>query len=143
MKHLIKKILKEELNDKINVIYQFYDVEEYCSDVDGLYGMHANDVPYLYRFKTNIEFIPKDFENELTPTKVISYVGWVYRTRSGSVWPDYNSSIRAKEMPILRYIDFLSLNHKDFLAEKHKSIAKDFVNKIKNNENNNYRGTNK
>jgi hypothetical protein len=140
MKHLIKKILKEELNDKINVIYQFYDVEEYYGDVDVLY---ANDIPYLYRFKTNIEFIPKDFKNELTPTKVISYVGWEYRTKNDSVLPDYNNSIRAKEMPILRYIDFLSLNHKDFLAKKHKSIAKDFVNKIKNNENNNYRRSNK
>jgi len=122
MKDIIKKILKEETEK--NVLYRFYDITEYY-DIDDL---KLDKKSY---FKTYVEFVPKDIENEMTPYITVSYIDWVYYPKINDLGVNFTMKINEQFMPIIKYIGF---DLDKFLFEKHDDLAGIVLDKINNKD---------
>jgi hypothetical protein len=95
MRNLIRRILKEETNDTINLINQYYDV-------DVIHRKLAKDV-----YKTFVRFTPKDSENDMSPYTAKSWAIWyVKELGDGTLKLEFYDCtyVRSSEMPILDYI---------------------------------------
>ena len=122
MKDIIKKILKEETER--NVLYRFYDITEYY-DIDDL---KLDKKSY---FKTYVEFVPKDIENEMTPYITVSYIDWVYYPKINDLGVNFTMKINEQFMPIIKYIGF---DLDKFLFEKHDDLVGIVLDKTNNKD---------
>jgi hypothetical protein len=95
MRNLIRRILKEETNDTINLINQYYDVDV----------IHRKISKYVY--KTFVRFTPKDSKNDMTPYTTKSWAIWhVKELKDGTLNLDFYDCayIRSTGIPLLDYI---------------------------------------
>jgi hypothetical protein len=115
MRDLIRHIIKEETHEstkEIKFLKKFYDIEV-SSTKDGK------------KIRTYVEFIPKDSDNEMTPSLATSSALW---TNMGNGKLDFHDStyIRQYQMPLLSYaqIEHHLDNYVDYL---HRKEAKKIV----------------
>lgn len=110
MKDLIRHILKEETEDEqIKYLKKYYDVEV-SSDKIGK------------KIHTLIKFIPKDTDNEMTPSVVTSWGLW---TDKGNGRLDFEDCayVRNWRMPLLNYIP-IQYNLDNYVERLHRQEAK-------------------
>lgn len=122
MKELIRRVLKEETNNKIKLIEEFYNIRTWVNE-NGFKNLH---------FFTYIDFIPKNPDNPMTLNKTTSRATWEY-------YPDRPTEeclglydcvyIREDKMPILKFIgnNFFIDN---FTDELHSNMAEDVLKKL-------------
>jgi hypothetical protein len=122
MKELIKKIIKEETNNKMKLIEDLYDIKTLVD----------KDLDLKNRFFTYVAFIPKNPDNPISPNKATSRATWEY-------YPDRPTEeclglydcvyIREDKMPILKFIGnnyFID----NFVEELHEDMAGKMLKKL-------------
>jgi hypothetical protein len=97
MRELIKKVLKEETNNKLKLVEDLYDIKTWVDR-----ELSIDDSIFTY-----VSFIPKNPDNPMSPIKTTSRATWEY-------YPDRPTEeclglydciyVREDKMPILKFI---------------------------------------
>lgn len=122
MKELIRRVLKEETNNKVKLIEELYDIRTWVNE-NGFINLH---------FFTYIDFIPKNPDNLMSPIKTTSRATWeYYPTRPTEECLGLYDCvyIREDKMPILKFIgnNFFIDN---FTDELHSDMAGEVLKKL-------------
>ncbi len=124
MKELIRRVLKEETNNKIKLIEDLYNIKTLVD----------KDLTINNRFFTYITFIPKSPDNPMSPNRTTSRATWEY-------YPDRPTEeclglydcfyVREDKMPILKFIgnnffidNFTDKLHSDMAGEVLKKLGR-------------------
>jgi hypothetical protein len=122
MKELIKRVIKEETNNKMKLIEDLYDIKTLVD----------KDLSIDSRFFTYVSFTPKNPDNPMSPNRTTSRATWEY-------YPDRPTEeclglydcvyIREDKMPILTFIgnNFFIDN---FVEELHEDMAGEALKKL-------------
>jgi hypothetical protein len=122
MKELIKRVIKEETNNKLNLVEKLYDIKTWVD----------RDLAIDDSFFTYVSFIPKNPDNPMSPIKTTSRATWEY-------YPDRPTEeclglydciyVREDKMPILKFIgnNFFIDNFTDSL---HSVMAGEVLKKL-------------
>jgi hypothetical protein len=122
MKDLIKRVLKEETDNKIKLIEDLYDIRTWINE-NGFKNL---------RFMTYIDFIPKNPDNPMSPIKTTSRATWEYysgRPTEECLELYEQIYIRGDKMPILKFIgnNFFIDN---FTSSLHSAMAGEVLKKL-------------
>jgi hypothetical protein len=126
MRDLIKKVLKEHIDSRMKLIEDLYVIK---TDVN-LEEFNKFD---RKTFTTIVKFVPRNADNHMSPSVVLSETMWEYFPEKSSKYSLeflWNSYARGDEMPVLKYmgnIHFLD----DYTDEIHEDLAEDVLNYLR------------
>jgi hypothetical protein len=121
MRELIKRVLKEHIDSRMNLIEDLYDIK---TD----FTFQSEKI-----FTTIVKFIPKNPDNRMSPSVVLSETMWEYfpdRSSNYSLEFMWNSYARENEMPILKYVGNIYFLD-DYTDEIHEDIASGVLERLR------------